>query len=176
MHVNAKKMAFSGLLLALTVILIVLSGVFDFNTLFLLAIASFFVGVIIREYGMKYGVAFYIASIILGFLMAPNKLYCVTFAAMSFYVLIIEAAFVQIGRMRTQMNRKVIFWIVKFAVFNIIYLPMLFGFPRLLFAGEISPLFLAGAAVIGQVMLVLYDKAYDYFQGVIWTKYRKFIQ
>ena len=59
MHVNAKKMAFSGLLLALTVILIVLSGVFDFNTLFLLAIASFFVGVIIREYGMKYGVAFY---------------------------------------------------------------------------------------------------------------------
>ena len=29
MHVNAKKMAFSGLLLALTVILIVLSGVFE---------------------------------------------------------------------------------------------------------------------------------------------------
>ena len=42
MHVSGKKMAFSGLMLALTVVLMVLSGVFQFNTLFLLGAASFF--------------------------------------------------------------------------------------------------------------------------------------
>lgn len=176
MHVSAKKMAFSGLLLALTVILIVLSGVFDFNTLFLLAAASFFVGVIIREFGLKYGVAFYIGAVVLGFLLAPNKLYCITFTAMALYVLVAEAAFVWIGKMKTSKNRTVIFWIVKFLTFNIIYIPILFIFPKLLFAGDLSSAFIIGALVIGQVVLVVYDKAYDYFQAVIWSKFRKYIQ
>lgn len=176
MHVNAKKMAFSGLLLALTVILVVLSGVFDFNTLFLLAAASFLVGVIIREFGLKYGIAFYIAAAILGFLAAPNKLYCITFSLMSLYVLLAEAAFILIGRMNTNKNRKVIFLAVKFVVFNIIYVPMLFAFPKLLFAGELSRGFIIGALLIGQVVLVIYDKAYDYFQAAIWNKFRKYIQ
>ena len=55
MHVSGKKMAFSGLLLALTIVLMVLSGVFQFNTLFLLGAASFFVGIMIREFGLKLG-------------------------------------------------------------------------------------------------------------------------
>ena len=51
MHVKAKTMAFSGLLLALTVIFMVLGSVIETSTLFLLAAASFFVGIIIREFG-----------------------------------------------------------------------------------------------------------------------------
>ena len=58
MHVSGKKMAFSGLMLALTVVLMVLSGVFQFNTLFLLGAASFFVGIMIREFGIKLGAGF----------------------------------------------------------------------------------------------------------------------
>ena len=50
MHVNAKKTAVSGLLMALSVLLLVLSGVLDFSTLFFLAAAAFFVGIIIKEY------------------------------------------------------------------------------------------------------------------------------
>ena len=61
MHVGAKKMAFSGLILALAVILIVLSGVLEINTLFLLAAAAFLVGVIIREFSLKYGTAFFLS-------------------------------------------------------------------------------------------------------------------
>lgn len=37
MYVNTKKMAVSGLLMALAVVFIVLSGILDFNTLFFLA-------------------------------------------------------------------------------------------------------------------------------------------
>ena len=40
MHVNSRKMAVSGLLMAFDVVLIILSGVLDFNTLFFLAAAA----------------------------------------------------------------------------------------------------------------------------------------
>lgn len=176
MHVSAKKMAFSGLLLALTEILIVLSGILDFNTLFLLAAAAFLVGVTIREFHMKYGIAFYIAAVLLSFLIAPNKLYCITFSFMALYVLLTEAAFIFIGRLKTNINRSVIFWTAKFVIFNVIYIPVLFAFPKLLFAGELSSAFIIGALIAGQVVLVIYDKAYDYFQAVIWNKFRRYLQ
>ena len=54
MHVNTRKLAVSGLLMAFDVVLIILSGIIDFNTLFLLAAAAFLVGVIIREFDLKY--------------------------------------------------------------------------------------------------------------------------
>ena len=81
-----------------------------------------------------------------------------------------------IGRMKTDKNRKVIFWAVKFVIFNVIYIPVLFAFPKLLFAGDLSRGFIIGALIAGQAALVIYDKAYDYFQAVIWNKFRKYIQ
>ena len=54
MHVNTRKMAVSGLLMAFAVVLIILSGILDFNTLFFLAAAAFLIGVIIREFDLRY--------------------------------------------------------------------------------------------------------------------------
>ena len=51
MHIKAKKMAFGGLLLALSVICMILGSVIETGTLFLLAAASFFVGIVFREFG-----------------------------------------------------------------------------------------------------------------------------
>ena len=45
MHVKAKNVATAGLLVALTVIMLVLSTVIESNSLFLIAAASFCVGV-----------------------------------------------------------------------------------------------------------------------------------
>ena len=72
MHVNTRKLAVSGLLMAFDVVLIILSGIIDFNTLFLLAAAAFLVGVIIREFDLKYGLAFFVGSLVLGVLLAPE--------------------------------------------------------------------------------------------------------
>ena len=58
MHVKARMTAFSGLLLALSVVCMALGSVIETNTLFLLAAASYFVGIIIREFGMKAGSGF----------------------------------------------------------------------------------------------------------------------
>ena len=132
MHVKAKKMAFGGLLLALTIVCMVLGSVIESNTLFLLAAASYFVGIIIRETGMRTGAAFYIAAVLLGFIVAPNKIYVVSFAAMGFYILAAEQAFVMLGRTEARVNRKALFWAIKYIIFNILYIPALIVFQQLL--------------------------------------------
>uniref|UniRef100_UPI000A3DD086 hypothetical protein n=1 Tax=Mediterraneibacter glycyrrhizinilyticus TaxID=342942 RepID=UPI000A3DD086 len=62
MHVKAKKIAFGGMLLALTIIFMMLGSIIETGTLFLLAAASFFVGIIWREFGAGSGVAFWGAA------------------------------------------------------------------------------------------------------------------
>ena len=66
---------------------------------------------------MRTGGAFYVADVLLGLLIAPNKFYVFSFAAMGLYIVIIEAAWRFLGRSsRTQ--RQTIFWAVKYMAFN----------------------------------------------------------
>lgn len=172
MHVDAKKTAVSGLLMALAVLLIILSGIFDFNTLFFLALAAFLVGIIIREYGLGWGTGFLIGSAILGFLLAPQKLYCITYVMMAVYVLGTEFLWRFLGGHPDWKNRKQIFMTGKFVMFNVMYLPVLLLFPKLFFAGEISERMLLVFAVGGQAALYIYDRAYEYFLIHVWGRLR----
>ena len=172
MHVKAKKMALGGLFLALTIICMVLGSVIETSTLFLLAAASFFVGIVIREAGQKTGVAFYLAAVLLGFMVAPNKFYVISFAAMGLYILLIEMAYSRIGRMDGRFHRKGLFWVVKYIIFNLMYIPILVIFQELLFGKALSGIMLAAAAVAGQIGLWIYDRAYEYFQVHFWNKMR----
>ena len=121
MHVKAKTMAFSGLLLALTVIFMVLGSVIETSTLFLLAAASFCVGIIIREFGLRIGAAFYAAGVILGFITAPNKFYVFTFAAMGLYIWGREAAWRWIVRHVREEKSRTAFLLFKYGIFNLVY-------------------------------------------------------
>ena len=58
-------------------------------------------------------------------------------------------------------------------IFNLMYLPALFLFPKLLFAGEISGILLLVFAAGGQVALFLFDQAYDYFLIRLWEQVRE---
>jgi hypothetical protein len=168
-------MAFLGLLLACSVLLNVFSGIFDFSTLFLLAASSFCVGIAIREVGIRLGTGFYIACTILSFILAPNKLYCITSAAMGLYLVIIEFSWEKLTMMHRRNNRQRLLWMIKYITFNIIYIPIIFLSPQLFYDGEIavnSGLFLV-FLMGGQIVLFIYDRAYNYFQGSIWTKLRR---
>ena len=122
MHVKAKQMAFGGLILAVTVVCMALGSVIETNTLFLLAAAAFFVGIVIREFGLRTGAAFYLAAILLGFLVA-----------MGFYILGIEAVWIFLAKRPQMGHRMGIYWLVKYVIFNLVYLPCLFGFRSMLF-------------------------------------------
>ncbi|MGB4661022.1 MAG: hypothetical protein WBI07_17760 [Mobilitalea sp.] len=173
MFLNAKKTAFLGLLLAVTIILVVLSGILDFNTLFLLAGASFGVGIAIRETNLRYGAGFYLASIILSLLLAPNKLYLITYAAMGFYVVIYEFTYEKLTYVNHKISRKSLFWMIKYITFNTMYLPLLIFVPKLFFTGEINAKLIILLMIAGQIALFVYDRAYQYFQSNLWGKVRK---
>lgn len=173
MHVKAKKMALGGLLLALTVICMALGSIIETGTLFLLAAASFFVGIIFREFGGKTGVAFYLAGVLLGAVLAPNKFYVVTYAAMAAYILAVEIVWELLGGWNVDVKkRKRVFLAVKYAIFNLIYLPAVLFFQELLF-GRTLPLWgLMGVLAAGQAGMYFYDCAYEYVQRELWGKVR----
>ena len=172
MHVKGKMMAFGGLFIALSLVCMSLGSVIESNTLFLLAAASFFVGIVIREFGMKVGAAFYVADVLLGLLIAPNKFYVLSFAAMGLYIVIIEAAWRFLGR-SSQTQRQTIFWAVKYVAFNVMFIPALLLFQELILGGrELSPVMTAGIWIVGQIALFIYDRAYEYVQAHVWTKIR----
>lgn len=170
MHVDSRKTAIGGIAVALAVLCIVLSAILEFNTLFLLAAASFFPGIVIRESGLAAGAASYVGTVVLGFLLAPNKLYCVTFAAMGFYVVGSEWLFRAAAR--AQRGRQLWLWLGKFVIFNLLYLPALFLFPRLISADGIRGAWTLAAVAAGQILLLVYDRAYEYFLTVLWEKFR----
>ena len=163
MHVKAKTVALGGLLLALTIVFMALGSVIETSTLFLLAAASFFVGIVIREFGLAAGGAFYLAAVLLGFFVAPNKFYVLTFAAMGFYILGIEAVWRWLSKRHGMQKRHLIFWIAKYVVIL---------FRDMLFAQAVSDTMLLVVIAGGQIGLFVYDRAYDYVQAQIWGKMR----
>lgn len=172
MHIKTRMLAFSGLLLALCVLCMALGSVFETGTLFFLAAGSYFVGIVIREQGMKMGAAFYIAAVLLGIILAPNKFYVLTFAAMGFYILAVEGAWRFLAKGPEKLQKRGVFWGMKFILFNVMYIPIVLFFQELLFAKEISGGFLLAVLIGGQIVLVLYDNAYEYFQGRVWPGFR----
>ena len=172
MHVKAKTVALGGLLLALAVVFMALGSIIETSTLFLLAAASFFVGIVVREFGLRTGGAFYLAAVLLGAITAPNKFYGLTFAAKGLYIWGIGAVWRKLERHPEMTQRYKVFWIAKYVIFNIIYIPIVIFFRDLLFAQVISAGIMAGVIVGGQIGLFIYDRAYDYVQVHLWGKIR----
>lgn len=185
MHVGTKRLALLGILLTLAVGCTILGSVIESSTFFFLAAGSYLVGVAYLETNLSYGFAFYLASVFLSLILAPNKLYCLTFAGMSAYLLGTELIRKvlnqrQIKRIATLEHEKItnlsvnkLLWIFKIIIFNIIYVPLLLFAPNLIFAGELSPVAILGLFFAGQLILIVYDLAYNEFIVKYWRKLRK---
>lgn len=172
MHVNAKKIAAAGLLAAFVVVMMILSSTIETNSLFFIAAASFCVGITIREWGIRFGAGFLIASIILILFLAPNKMYCITFAGMGIYLLLVEWLWERIANSEEMKQRAVKLWIGKYVIFNMIYIPVLCFLPSLIVAKKITGILFIAVWAAGQIALFVYDRAYLYFQASVWGKLR----
>ena len=172
MHLNAKKIAFAGVMLALTEVGIALGSVIETNTLFLLAAASFFVGIVIQEFGLKSGAGFLLSGILLGIFLAPNKLYVVSYAFMGFYILIIETIWHFLGRASGWIRSRSFFWFMKYLLFNVLYIPGLIYFWSMLSEKKAAKGIMLMSVVLGQFMLIVFDKTYEYAMGKIWKENR----
>ncbi len=172
MHVKTKMMAFGGLLLALCVLCMVLGSVIETGTLFFLAAGSYFVGIVIREMGMKMGVAFYLAAVLLGVILAPNKFYVISFAAMGLYIIAVEGIWRVLAKGPKKLQNRAVFWWIKFILFNAMYIPLVLFFQELLFSRKLSGALKIVVIIGGWFLLWIYDNAYEYFQAHLWTRFR----
>ncbi len=173
MHVRTKQLAFLGLLAAVVSLIIVLASVLETNTLFLLAAAAYLVGIAIRECGLRLGFGFFVACILLGFLVSPNKLYVLTYLGFSLYIVWDEALYRVLSGARFQRCRRAVFFFAKLLFFNLLYIPVLFLFPQVLFVKTLSMQVLLILLAGGQLGWWIYDKAYFYFQVTVWGKLRQ---
>lgn len=172
MHINAKIAALGGLMLAFTEVCIFLGSVIESNTLFLLAAAAFLVGIMIREAGLKAGGSFYLAGVLLGVMISPNKFYVISYAGMGLYIWLRECAWERLEKASIKANRMQKFWLMKLVAFNLIYLTGIVLEWEIFVSGEMSWQLVAGIIVTGQIGFLIYDMAYEYVQRQIWSKLR----
>ena len=159
----SKKVAYSGILLGVHTILLILINIKPMNTLFIMGISSLIISIIIMEFGPKSGVVFYLASIILSFLVINNKaqwvLYNLTFGVYGIIKYIIE----QDRSIYLEYILKIIFanmllMITYFILRGFIYIPI-----NIL------------TILAFQVVFMIYDSVYTKFIDYYETKIRKII-
>ena len=112
------------------------------------------------------------AAVLLGFILAPNKFYVITFGAMGLYILVIEGVWRLLAKNPGRLRGRGLFWGVKYLVFNVMYIPAVLLFQELLFSRSLSPAVLVGVLAAGQAGLWIYDNAYEYTQAHIWSRMR----
>lgn len=78
----SRKIAYSGILLALNLVLFSMINIFQTNTIFLLGLASLPISIIIMNWGPKTGTIFYVASALLGFMIISNKVHWILYVFM----------------------------------------------------------------------------------------------
>lgn len=76
----SKNIAYGGILLGINLILLLLVNIISINTLFLMGIASLLISIIIIEFGPKSGIAFYVGTLVLSFIIMNNKIQWITYS------------------------------------------------------------------------------------------------
>ena len=159
----SKKVAYSGILLGVHTILLILINIIPMNTLFIMGISSLIISIIIMEFGPKSGVVFYLASIILSFLVINNKaqwvLYNLTFGVYGLIKYIIE-----------QDRSIYLEYILK-----IIFANMLLMITYFILRGFIYIQINILTILAFQVVFMIYDSVYTKFIDYYETKIRKII-
>ncbi|MCC3870095.1 DUF2232 domain-containing protein [Terrisporobacter mayombei] len=160
----SRKIAYSGILLSLNIILLLLVNIIPINTLFLLGLASLPIAIVIIEYGPKAGIIFYIGSVLLSFMIMANKaqwiLYIFTFGIYGLVKYIIEKdrSFVQE-------------YILKFLAANIL----------IIFAYIILKQFVyipinIFTVLIFEIAFIVYDFVYSQFIDFYNDKLKRFVK
>ena len=161
--------------MAVAVIFIILGGYFEGSTLFLLAAASFLAGVVEKNFSVAAAAVFCIGSTFLGILLAPQKLYCVTFAVFCIYVM--AAEFLENRRMSLPSGKRAAgIWAIKGLVYHVLLLlslffaGKLFGFEGILkgrWAAALSQYRILFGLVLfacAELFWLVFDRAYLFFQ------------
>ena len=164
------KLALCGIVSALSVGLMLCTGLFPFGTFLLPAVAGVLLVVVVIEYSTLWGVLTYAAVGILALITAPDREAAAVFVLFFGYYPVLKG---QLERIKNRVAE----WVVKYVVFNLALAGvvgltiLLTGWDQL--SSEIPPViapYLLPVVVIGmlgaQLFFLLYDRAIS--NGIPW--------
>lgn len=168
-NINAKRVALSGILGAFAVICLFLAAILPTGRLGFYTLSSFFIAVIIMEYGAKAGWLFYVATGILSFFIIPDKLGVLPYVFF-FGIYGVVKYFIE------KLDKFVPELLIKLVFFNLC-LGAAYLLLRQIFADAIAiklPWYALLAAA--EAAFVFYDYLYSLFIAYYRDKLRKFLK
>ena len=84
---------------------------------------------------------------------------------MGFYILGIEAVWIFLAKRPQMGHRMGIYWLVKYVIFNLCISRVFSGSARCCFRKQCQISCFWQAVLVGQIAILVYDKAYQYVQG-----------
>ena len=106
-----------GMFTALAVICMFLSGALEMNTLFFIVLAAYLMGTVLYITNLRYALAAWAATLVLGFFLCPVKLYLITFGICSLYILCEE--YIWKMRRKGKVIKPLVEWVVKCLVWAV---------------------------------------------------------
>ena len=189
MLLKSKELTRFGALIALSVVLIILAGIIETNTLFLLALAAFGVGIAVRETGLKGGGIYLAAAIFTALIATPNKIYAMTYSSLCLYLYLTDLAHEWIAKEERILHKHRFFQTTLVAI-SAVFALCLLALSEVLFVSGASPLdqlrplvtqalpnapsySLFGAfAILVALLLLIIHYAHNAFQVQVWERVR----
>ncbi len=108
-----KRISFSAMALALTVICLYAAATLSTGKLVALGLSSLFVCICISQFGVRYGIVLYIGASILSLLLIPNKMFVLLYVLFTGYYPVVKLYIEKLKKIQAE-------WILKFLFFNLI--------------------------------------------------------
>lgn len=165
---DAKRVSINGIFAALAVILLFFATVLPTSRISLFVLSSFFVSVIILEYGVLNGWTFYIVSSLVAFIVVPSKHelfpYAVFFGLYGIIKFYIE-----------KIDGIVLEYVLKIAFFNVSLTSAVIFVKEFFFEAVRVDFPWLVVILILQVVFVIYDYVYTLFIQWYKNKIRKLL-
>ncbi len=147
---NTKRIAVSGIVAALSVVLMYLAAVTDLLSLSGMIIAAFMILFVYIEYGTGTALSVYGAVSVLSLLVLPDKLTAFIYALYAGYYPILKAKF--------ETKPKLISWVLKLGSFNLVLIGLIVA-SRFITSIENEVIWIEAAVfVLANLVFVLADK------------------
>ncbi len=159
-----KRVTFSAMALALTVICLYAAATLSTGKLVALGLSSLFVCLCISQFGVRYGIALYIGASIISLLLIPNKMFVLLYILFAGYYPVMKLYIERLNKMWAE-------WLLKVLTFNfilvVIYLVFrIFFLPALTSALTGLVLQYLGLIIVGlEILFVFYDWILSYMIG-----------
>ena len=167
--ISSKKIAFTGILVALTVITLFLATILPTNRVSLYALSSFFISIVIMEYGVRTGWMFYTASSLLAFFIVQNKLRLVPYVIFFGVYGIIKYYIEKINNLFIELLLKILY-------FNVSLFVSFYLAKEVFFEGVEIKFPLWVIVIVLEVVFVLYDYVYTLFIQYYGQKLKKILK